>query len=111
MGAVRNTESSQRDLSPREVIHFINKDLRIDDHACSEDGKGGSVEDAGREKVKLEYALVGLHGVAGVGASIGANIDFRCRGKMVGELSFTFVAPLSAHDDGDWHSDRRPFFD
>ena len=49
--------------------------LRIDHHARADDGEARRVEDAGRDEVELEGALVGLDRVAGVGAAIGADDD------------------------------------
>ncbi len=50
-------------------------------------------------------SVLGLNGMSGVGAPVGPDHHTCLCGQRVGDLPLTFVAPLTADDDGNCHAD------
>src|SRR5205814_116349 len=89
------------DSSLFELADLFQKDDRVDDHAVADDAGAVRVEDARRDELELELAVLGDDGVAGVVAALGADDHVGLGGEVVDDLAFALVAPLAADQDDD----------
>jgi len=74
---------------------------RVDDDAVADDAHAVRVEDARRDQLELELAVLGDDGVAGVVAALGADDHLGLLGEVIDDLALAFVAPLAADEDDD----------
>jgi hypothetical protein len=108
VGALRNAQAIQCDPSLRQMVHFFQDQPRIDHHPRADDGIAVGMQDATRDEMEFESALLRLHGVPGVGPAVGADDQIGLRCQRVGQLSFPFVAPLATQDNRGGHRASSP---
>jgi hypothetical protein len=61
------------------------------------------MQDPGRHQVQLPRLAIADDRVAGVVPALEAHDRIGTLGEHVGDLAFTFVAPLGAHNYDSWH--------
>ncbi len=92
--------AGQLDAALFEAFDFADQRDRIDDDAVGDDAFFSRAQDAGGDEVQDEFFLADLDGVAGVVAALRADDDVGLLGEDVDDLSFSFIAPLGADENG-----------
>src|SRR5215212_8736588 len=95
VGALGDAQRLERYTPRREMVDLLNDQLWIDHHTRADDRETGWVEDPRWNQVERKRSLVGLHGVTGVGATVGPDDDVGGRRQRIGQLPLALVAPLT----------------
>ena len=86
------------DAVSRQLVHFGEQRLGIDDDAVADDAGDAGMEDAGRDEAQDELGAVDIHRVAGVVSTLIPRDDGKVRRQQIDDLPFAFIAPLSAEN-------------
>ncbi len=99
--ALAHDQVLRLDAPLSQLRDLFEQDDGVDDHAVADHACAVRVEDARRDELELELAVLGDDGVAGVVAALGADDHVGLRGEVVDDLAFALVAPLAADQDDD----------
>ena len=77
---------------------LIEKVLKVDDYAGAEDVDGVVAENAGRQQIQDELALIIYHGVACVVAALIADNDVVIFREQIDHAALALIAPVCSHD-------------
>src|SRR5207244_3466332 len=66
VSAVRDEQPVDRYATGFDLLHLLEQDPRVQDHAVADDAGGVGVEDSGRDQVETEFLAGADHGVPGV---------------------------------------------
>ena len=94
MGCLGNQQIGCRNTQFFQLIEFFNENLGVNDSARPDNAIGIRIKDAGRNQVKLEGLILYNNRMACVHSSLVANDDVSRLAQEIGDLSFSFVAPL-----------------
>ena len=83
-----------------QVRHLSHQMLQINDHAVTHNVDGGLAQDAGREQIQDELALVVDDGVPRVVAALIAADDVIVGREQIDHTALAFIAPVDSHDCG-----------
>ena len=83
--------------------HFLDQHAGVDHHAVADDGNGVLVHDAGGHQVKRQLLVAVDNGMACVVAALITDDVIVFASNEIGDLAFTFVAPLGANQNGAGH--------
>jgi len=97
-------QSAGIDLACAELVQLGHQQARVDGHAGTDDASRAWVENAGRDQVDRETALLVDHRVTSIGAAVSTDDQVRVPRQQVDDLTFTFVAPMATDDRGNWHA-------
>ena len=86
------------DALVREALHFAHEMLKVNDHTVAHHIDGVRAQNAGRQQVQNELALVVDDGVPRVVAALIADDDVIVLGKQVNHSALAFVTPVDAYD-------------
>ena len=86
------------DTALAQTRGLIKQVLKVDDYASTEDVDGVVAEDAGRQQVQDELALVVYHGVACVVAALIADNDVVIFREQIDHAALALIAPVCSHD-------------
>ena len=86
------------DLAGAELVQLGQEHAGMDCHARPNDAHCARIEDAGRDQVDGEAALLVDDRVASVGATVAADNQVRVSGEQVDDLAFALVTPMAADD-------------
>ena len=92
------------DLARAELVQLGDQQPGMDGHAWPDDAHRPRIEDAGRNQVDRETALLVDDRVARVGAAVPADDQVRVAGEQVDDLALALVAPVAADDCRDRHA-------
>src|SRR5215472_12987440 len=110
VGALADDQVAWLDAAFAELLDLADEDTRVGDHAVADDARDVGMQDAARDELELELAMLGDDGVPGVVAALGSDHHVGLLGEKVDQLALAFVSPLSADDDYD-HSRNSPAAD
>ncbi len=103
--AITDEETSVRiDAIATQHFNLFEQIKGIHHHAITDDTLLPRVQDAGRDQMKNIFLPFCDDRVAGVASSLVTDNDIRLRGQDVNNLSFSFISPLSTHQNGVWHT-------
>jgi hypothetical protein len=102
MSAVREKKVLRSDFNTllTESGHFFDKSDGVKDNAVTDNAKFSGPENARGNEVQDVLLAIGNDGVTSVVATLTASDDVSVFSQEVNELTFTFVAPLGADNDG-----------
>ena len=106
VGTLGHEDLRFRDTGCLDLFDFLDELLDIERHAVADDVDGVRVADTARKGVQRETTVIVDDGVAGVGTALETDDDVGLGGEHVGDLTFSFVAPVTAYDcfyHGDEH--------
>ncbi len=98
IGTLGDKDLRLRDTGCLDFFDFPDEFLDIEGHAVADDVDGIRVADTARKGVQRETAVIVDDGVAGVGTALETDDDVGLGGEHVGDLTFSFVAPVAAYD-------------
>ena len=98
LGTLRDNQIGSGDALIGERLQFCGQLDRVYGYAVADDVDDMGIEDAGRERVEREPAVIIDDGVAGIGTALKADDNVRGFGQQVGDLALALVAPVGAHD-------------
>ena len=97
MSAVRDEDSAfPVDSVVLEHLKFVEKSLRIDDHACAKKNRLVRIQDSARNLMKLVLFSIHNDCVSGIRTACVANDIFGIFCQIVNDFTFSLIAPLSA---------------
>ena len=80
------------------ISNFVQEYFWINNHTIANNRHGFAINNSGRDQVELKGIAIYNDGVSGVVAAVKTNDIVRFASKEIGNLSFAFVAPLSANN-------------
>src|SRR5262249_41062790 len=86
--------TSDVDAGGRQLVHFREQRLQIDDNAVADHAGDAGMQNAGRYQPQYELDSVHVYRVAGVVTALRACDDGKMRRQQIDDLPFAFVAPL-----------------
>jgi hypothetical protein len=86
-----------------QLLQFLEERRDMYHTSTTDDIYAARVHKTGREDMKVVGDTIRDDGVAGIIAALSATAELRIVGEDISKLSFAFVAPLGAEDDGDGH--------
>jgi hypothetical protein len=98
LAAVGNQQVRCRDPASQDMVDFLEQGRDIQGHTIADDIRDMTVKDARRQLVQGKFAVVVDDGVAGIGAALVTNDNIGLAGKHVGNLAFSFIAPVTAYN-------------
>ena len=101
MSAVRDEQPVDRYATGFDLLHLLEQDPRVQDHAVADDAGGVGVEDSRRDQVETEFLAGADHGVPGVVAALRPDDHVGPLGEEVDDLTLALVSPLPADEDDD----------
>src|SRR5256885_14284313 len=101
VGALADDEVLGLDAALSELGDLFEEDDRVDDDAVADDAGAVGIENAARDELEFELAVLGDDGVARVVAALGADDHVGLGGEVVDDLALALVAPLAADQDDD----------
>jgi len=104
VSALTDDQVLSRDATRLKLVELLEKRLRIDDDAVSDDAGGLRVEDAARDQVEAVLRAARDHRVTGVVSALRADDHVDGIREEVDDLALAFIAPLAADQDRDAHS-------
>ena len=87
---------SDVDAGFRQLVHFGEERLRIDDDAVADDTGDAGMENPRRNQPEDEFPARHVDRVPGVVAALIPRHDRKMRRQQVDDFPFAFVAPLRA---------------
>src|SRR5207302_4038351 len=81
-----------------QCFHFIEQRLGIDYDTVSDHGLDAGTQDATRDQLQNEFLIADEDRVAGIVAPLIAHHDGKLFREKINDLSFAFIAPLSAQN-------------
>ena len=91
------------DLARAELVQLGDQQARVHGDARPDDAQRARIEDAGRNQVYREAALLIDDGMASVRAPMATYDQVRVAGQQVDDLAFALVAPVAADNRRDRH--------
>jgi hypothetical protein len=92
------------DTQLAQSIDFFEKRFRLDHASIADDAGHTGMKDSRRDDVQNELPVVHDDRVTGVMTSPVAHDDLNALGEKIHVLPFSFVAPLSSHNDDVRHN-------
>jgi hypothetical protein len=80
----------------RQLVHFGEQRLRIDDDPIADDAGDARMKDAGRNEPEDELRAADVDGMAGVVSALVTRDKGKMRRQQIDDLAFAFIAPLRA---------------
>ena len=81
-----------------QTLHFADEMFQVNDHAVAHHVDGVRTQNARRQQVENELALVVDNGVPRIVAALIADDDVVVLGKQVNHSALAFVTPVDAYD-------------
>ena len=97
LGAVRYHQLRRGNASFFKPLQLFEQLRDVERHSVSQNAGDMTIEYSGREKMESELSVFVLYRVSGVASSLEADDYVRLSGEHVGDLSFSFVAPVGAY--------------
>src|SRR5215472_5093861 len=110
VGALADDQVAWLDAALSELLDLADEDARVGDHAVADDAGDVRMQDAARDELELELAMLGDDGMPSVVAALGSDHHVGLLGEEVDELALALVSPLSTDDNYD-HSGDSPTVD
>ena len=82
------------DPERRQVVHFGEQRLRIDDNAVADDARHAGMQDAGRDEVQHEFLAANIDRVARVVPPLVSRDERKARREQIDDLPLALVPPL-----------------
>ena len=98
VGICRDFEFRGVGAARLQTLNLREKCLRVHHHAVADHGGCVLAQNAGGQQLKLKFLAVHHHGMPSVVAAVRLDHVVRAGSEQVGCLTFTFIAPLGAHD-------------